>query len=105
MVRLPDWWKKRNRPRASITIGEKKQQNFTADSLLDFKLHIVLGEESLSEAELKKLMAVGSGLAFMKGQWIEVDQNQLREALAHWEKVEAESAGGGLTFAEGLRAA
>lgn len=103
VVRLPDWWKKRNRPRASITIGEKKQHNFTADSLLDFKLHIALGDESLSKAALKKLMAAGNGLAFVKGQWVEVDQEKLKEALAHWEKVEAESAGGGLTFAEGMR--
>ena len=103
VVRLPDWWKKRNRPRASVTIGEKKQQNFTADSLLDFKLHIALGDESLSKAELKKLMAAGNGLAFLKGQWVEVDQEKLKEALAHWEKVEAESADGRLTFAEGMR--
>jgi len=103
VVRLPDWWKKRSRLRASITIGEKKRQNFTADSLLDFDLHVALGDESLSKAELKKLMAAGNGLSFVKGQWVEVDQEKLREALTHWEKVEAETAGGGLTFAEGMR--
>ncbi|MEA2093094.1 MAG: DEAD/DEAH box helicase [Pseudomonadota bacterium] len=103
VVRLPDWWKKRNRPRASVTIGERKKNNFNADSLLDFKLHIALGDESLSKAELKTLMAAGDGLAFMKGQWVEVDQEKLSEALAHWKKVEAETADGGLTFAEGMR--
>jgi non-specific serine/threonine protein kinase len=103
VVRLPDWWKKRNRVRASVTIGEKKQQNFTADSLLDFKLQVALGDESLSEAELQELMAAGEGLALIKGQWVEVDQEKLSEALAHWEKVEAETAGGGLTFAQGMR--
>jgi SNF2 family DNA or RNA helicase len=103
VVRLPDWWKKRNRPRASVTIGEKKKQNFTADSLLDFKLHIALGDESLSKAELEKLMAAGNGLAFVKGQWVEVDQEKLKEALAHWERVEAESADGGFTFTQGMR--
>jgi len=65
VVRLPDWWKKRSRPRASVTIGEKKQKNFTADSLLDFKLHIALGSEPLSKAELKKLMAAGDGLVYI----------------------------------------
>lgn len=103
VVRLPDWWKKRSRPRASITIGEKKKNDFNADSLLDFKLHIALGDESLSKAELKKLMAAGDGLVFMKGQWVEVDREKLSEALAHWKMVEAEAANGGLTFAEGMR--
>ncbi|MCP3870843.1 MAG: DEAD/DEAH box helicase [Gammaproteobacteria bacterium] len=103
VVRLPDWWRKRSRPRASITIGEKKVSNFNADSLLDFRLSIALGTEPLSKAELKKLMAAGDGLVFVKGQWIEVDQEKLSEALAHWKIVEAETAGGGLTFAEGMR--
>ncbi len=103
VVRLPDWWKKRSRPRASVTIGEKMNKNFSADSLLDFKLTIALGDESLSKVELEALMAAGDGLVFMKGQWVEVDQEKLSEALAHWEKVEAEASDGGLTFAEGMR--
>ena len=103
VVRLPDWWKKRSRPLAGITIGESKQKNFNADSLLDFKLHIALGSEQLSQGELKKLMAAGDGLIFMKGQWVEVDQEKLSEALAHWKMVEAETANGGLTFAQGMR--
>jgi len=103
VVRLPDWWKKRSKPRAGVTIGERKKKNFNADSLLDFKLHIALGSEPLSKAELKKLMAAGDGLVFMKGQWVEVDQEKLSEALAHWKMVEAEAAQGGLTFAEGMR--
>jgi len=103
VVRLPDWWKKRSRPRVGITIGEGKQKNFNADSLLDFKLHIALGDESLSKAELKKLLAAEDGLTFIKGQWVEVDQEKLNEALAHWKTVEAEAGMSGLTFAEGMR--
>jgi non-specific serine/threonine protein kinase len=103
VVRLPDWWKKRSRPRAGVTIGESKKNNLNTDSLLDFKLHIALGDESLSEADLEQLMAAGDGLVFLKGQWIEVDREKLSEALAHWKMVEAEAANGGLTFAEGMR--
>jgi len=103
VVRLPDWWKKRNRPRVGITIGESKKKNFNADSLLDFKLHIALGDEKLSKAELQKLLAAENDLIFIKGQWVEVDQEKLSEALAHWKMVEAEAGMGGLTFAEGMR--
>jgi non-specific serine/threonine protein kinase len=103
VVRIPDWWKKRSRPRVGITIGEGKQKSFGADSLLEFRLKIALGDESLSQAELNELMAAGDGLVFIKGQWVEVDQAQLSEALAHWKKVEAESADNGISFMEGMR--
>lgn len=103
VVRIPDWWKKRTRPRVGITIGEGKKKNFGADSLLDFRLKIALGDESLSQTELNKLMAAGDGLILLKGQWVEVDQEKLNEALAHWKKVEAEAADNGLSFVEGMR--
>ncbi|MCF6226383.1 MAG: DEAD/DEAH box helicase [Xanthomonadales bacterium] len=103
VVRLPDWWKKRSRARASITIGEKKGKSFNADALLDFKLHVALGSKPLNKAELKKLMAAGDGLVYMQGEWVEVDQARLKEALAHWEILKAERAGSGFTFAEGMR--
>ncbi len=103
VVRLPDWWKKRSRPRVQITIGDAKKKNFNADTLLDFKLHIALGSEPLSKAELKKLMSANDGLVFMKGQWVEVDQEKLKQALAHWEVVAAETADGGISFAQGMR--
>ena len=103
VVRIPDWWKKRNRPRVGITIGQGRKKNFDADSLLDFRLDIALCDESLSQAELNKLMASGDGLVFIKCQRVEVDQTQLNEALAHWKKVEADAADGGLSFVEGMR--
>ena len=103
VVRLPDWWKKRSRPRVGVTIGDAKKKNFNADSLLDFKLNIALGDTILTKVELKKLMAAENNLVFIKGQWVEVDQDKLNEALAHWKTVEAEAGVGGLTFAEGMR--
>ena len=103
VIRLPDWWKKRSRPRVGISIGGNKKNNLHAGSLLDFNMHIALGDDTLSMAELKALMAESEGLAFIKGQWVELDQEKLNEALEHWQKIEAETAGGGLTFAEGMR--
>ncbi|HED19686.1 MAG TPA: ATP-dependent helicase, partial [Gammaproteobacteria bacterium] len=102
-VRLPDWWRKRARPQVSVTIGNVKQKKLGADALLDFKLGIALGDETLTEHELQALLAAQEDLAFIKGQWVEVDRKKLAEALAHWKKVEANVGGDGLTFAEGMR--
>jgi hypothetical protein len=103
LVRLPNWWKKRSRPRVGVTIGSRGQRNFGTGALLDFKLEVALGEETLNEAELQDLMEAGERLALLKGQWVEVDPKKLAEALAHWKKVEAESAGDGISFVEGMR--
>ncbi len=32
LVRLPDWWHRRPRPRVTVTIGEKRQSRFGADA-------------------------------------------------------------------------
>ncbi len=83
IVRLPNWWKTRARPRVNITIGSIKREKLGADALLDFNLGIALGEVTLSEQELQELLAAQDGLVFVKGRWVEVDREKLVEALAH----------------------
>jgi non-specific serine/threonine protein kinase len=103
LVRLPDWWRKRPRPRVTVTIGEKRQSRFGADAMLDFKVGLVLGDQPLTEAEWRTLMASEDGLAYVKGQWVEVDRDKLSQALAHWKRVEADAADEGISFIQGMR--
>jgi len=103
LVRLPDWWRKRPRPRVAVTIGEKRQRRFGADAMLDFKVDLALGDQRLTEKEWQQLMASEDGLAYVKGQWVEVDREKLSEALEHWRRVEAEAAEEGISFIEGMR--
>jgi len=102
LVRLPDWWKKRPRPRVGITIGQKRRKKFDAGAMLDFKVQLALGEEPLTEKEWRELLAAEQGLVLLRGQWVEVDREKLAQALDHWKKLEAE-AQGGLSFVEGMR--
>lgn len=102
LVRLPDWWKKRPRPRVGVTIGERRRKKFGADGMLDFKVHLALGDEPLTEAEWRELLVAEEGLVLLRGQWVEVDRDKLTEALDHWKKV-AQQAGDGLSFIEGMR--
>ncbi len=102
LVRLPDWWKKRPRPRVGVTIGEKKQKKFDAGGVLDFRVELALGDQQLTEAEWRELIAGEEGLVLLRGQWVEVDREKLTEALDHWKHVEAQ-ADGGLSFIEGMR--
>ncbi len=102
LVRLPNWWKKRPRPRVAVSIGENRQKKFSARSMLDFKVGLALGDERLTEDEWRQLMSADEGLVLLRGQWVEVDRDKLAEALQHWKKLE-QAAGDGISFVEGMR--
>ncbi len=102
LVRLPDWWKKRPKPRVSVTIGEQKRKTLDLDSMLDFRVDLALGDQQVTQAEWKELMSSEEGLVLLKGQWVEIDRERLKEALEHWKQVE-QGHQEGLSFVEGMR--
>ncbi|MDP2791355.1 MAG: DEAD/DEAH box helicase [Rectinemataceae bacterium] len=103
LVRVPDWWAKRPRPRVTVSIGSKARGLLGAASMLDFDVGVALGDETLTEKELKEILAGGAGLFLLKGKWVEVDPDRLSEALAHWKKVEKRVGADGISFVEGMR--
>lgn len=101
LVRLPNWWKKRTRrPQVAVTIGDRKTTRVGINAMLDFQLDVVIDGQRLSRAEISELLAGEDGLVMLRGQWVEVDREQLQQALDHWEKIEQH---GGISFAEGMR--
>jgi len=102
-ARLPDWWRKRSRPQVSVTIGQTKKSTLGADAVLDFNMKLALGDETLSREELAELLAGEDGLVLLKGQWVEVDREKLREALEHWQALENQATSGEISFVEGMR--
>jgi len=102
LVRLPDWWKKRPRPRVSVTIGDAGQKKFDMEGMLDFKVQLALGDQQITEAEWRELMAADDGLVMLRGQWVEIDRQKLQEALDHWKHVE-EQMPEGISFLDGMR--
>jgi non-specific serine/threonine protein kinase len=101
LVRLPNWWRKRGRrPQVSAVIGERKRGGVGLDALLDFRLEVVVDGESLDAGELESLLAGDDGLVLLRGEWVEVDREKLREALDHWREVARD---GGVSMIEGMR--
>ena len=103
VVRLPDWWKKRPRPRVQVAIGANVGEKLSAQALLDFRVGLTLNGEELTPEEIALLSAAGEGLLLLRGEWVEVDGEKLRQALEQWRRVEAEAGDDGLTFVEGMR--
>ena len=103
LVRVPDWWQKRPRPRIAVTMGDKKHSRLGTETMLDFKVELALGEERLTQAEWRQLMEAEDGLVNLKGKWVEIDREKLSEALAHWKRVEKQAGRDGISFIEGMR--
>ncbi len=105
LVRVPDWWNPQRPPRlqVQVTVGGAPPGGVGADALLDFSVHLALEGEPLSDAEWRELRRQAEGLALVKGRWVEVDREKLEQVLQQWKAVERAAAGGGISFAEGMR--
>ncbi|MBZ0264022.1 DEAD/DEAH box helicase [bacterium] len=103
LVRVPNWWRKPPRPQVQVSIGDENISRLGSDALLDFKIDVVLEGEMLSKAELDELLQSDEGLVLIRGKWVEVSGEKLKEALQHWRKVEKDAAEDGISFIEGMR--
>ena len=105
IVRVPNWWNTRRppRPQVSVTIGGKGASTLGVDAMLDFSVTLTLEGETLTEEERREILSGTDGLALIRGQWIEIDGEKLREALDHWKSVERTARKDGISFIEGMR--
>ena len=105
VVRVPDWWSARRRPRpkVSVSVGGKAPSALGMDALLDFDVALTLDGEKLSGREIDELLASTQGLVLIKGKWVEVDRDQLSQVLDQWRDVQERAQAGGLGFGEAMR--
>lgn len=104
-VRMPANWPMNRpaRPKVQATIGKNAPSQLGMDALLDFQMDVTLDGERLSAAEIKGLLAHSDGLALIRGKWVEVDRERLRQMLDKFEAIEHRAANEGLSFGEAMR--
>ncbi|HEX4815877.1 MAG TPA: DEAD/DEAH box helicase [Nonomuraea sp.] len=93
-VQLPRW-AGRTRLGLKLTTRTKAQtaavsQGFGLRELVDFRVDLAVGDETISEEELAELARLKVPLVRVRGQWVELDDRQLKAALR---AVEGERAG------------
>jgi superfamily II DNA or RNA helicase len=104
LCRIPNWWRKKGESlRLTVNIGAKQPSVVGLDALLDFDVRLSLGDQTLTVAEIKQLLAASEGLAFLKGRWVEVDHERLQETLAAYERAQRLARHGDLTLLEAMR--
>jgi hypothetical protein len=105
VVRMPANWRagRPPKPRVTATVGAGAPSRLGTDALLDFRMEVTLDGQELTRAEVKEILAGASGLALIRGQWVEVDRERLARMMGRFEEAERLAAQGGLTFAEAMR--
>lgn len=105
LVRMPASWRMNRpaRPRVQATVGGNTPSQLGMDALLDFRMAITLDGETLSAAEIKKLLAHSDGLVLIRGKWVEVDRERLSRTLEQFEAIERRAKSDGLSFGEAMR--
>ena len=103
LVRIPAWGKRLSRPAVSVAIGSGKPEGLGLGAVLDFQVSLTLDGETLSEEEWNQILQSDQGLIQIRGQWAEVDRDELKKVLRHWKSLEEARREEGVSFAEGLR--
>lgn len=103
IVRVPNWWNASRppRPRVEVRVGTAAQSTLSEQGL-DLQVNVSIDGEPLSEQELSQLAEARQGLTFLRGKWVQVDQEQLQSALDHWNTLKSERLDG-VGFLEGMR--
>lgn len=105
VVRMPATWPahRPSRPRVTARVGGVAPSLVGQDALLDFHMDVTLDGESLTAAEICKLLAGTEGLALVRGRWVEVDRDQLSRLIDRFGEAERAAARDGMNFGEAMR--
>ncbi|MDR1384876.1 MAG: DEAD/DEAH box helicase [Planctomycetaceae bacterium] len=106
IIRIPDWWQKRQttHPRVKVSLGTtNNKKTLTAAAMLKFQIETVYNDEPLTPEELENLLASDEHLIRLRGQWVEIDKEQLWQTLEHWKKIDQMVCEDGISFYEGMR--
>lgn len=91
-VMLPAWWTRKGtklKLTARAVVESPKFQGggrLSLEEIVKFDWEIALGDERLSLAELETLVRLKSPLVKVRGQWVELNAEEIQAALNFWKK-------------------
>jgi SNF2 family DNA or RNA helicase len=91
-VLLPAWWTgkgARVRVTARARVNTPKMQggsSLTLNQLLSFNWEIALGDTTLTLEELEKLARLKTALVKIRGQWVQLNAEEIQAAIGLWKK-------------------
>ncbi|MCK5813404.1 MAG: DEAD/DEAH box helicase [Cocleimonas sp.] len=96
---VPSWWTPKGRKRAKIRIkasgksapSQEKDSGtgyFALPSLIQYQYELSVGDESVTEKEWQALVNAKSPLVQFRGEWMELDSEQMNQLLSLWKEQE-----------------
>ena len=101
-VLVPPWWNQRGsrlglrlrvRPKATPSEAPTAAR-LSFDSLVNYSWELSVGDTTLSEDEFRELVALKSPLVQVRGQWVQLDPEQIEAALRFWQSRQHEGEAG-----------
>ncbi len=92
---VPPWWNQRGSrlgvrvkltPRSSDPIQISNNPKLGLNALVHFEWELALGETTLTRAEFEELAALKTPLVQVRGEWVQLDTEQVEAAIRFWEK-------------------
>ena len=89
---LPAWWTRRGtKTRPTIRANVKTPQmqgggGVSLATMLELDLEVALGDQVMTARELEALAQLKTPLVRLRGQWVELNANEIREALDFWNR-------------------
>ncbi|WPL15939.1 ATP-dependent helicase HepA [Thiorhodovibrio winogradskyi] len=102
-VIVPAWWTPKGRRRVRIRLRSGKPREkasgsaagtgiLSLDNLIQYRYQLAIGDEAVSEEEWEQLVAAKTPLVRFRGQWVELDRDQMQEMLRFWREHGQETA-------------
>jgi len=99
-VLVPPWW---NKPGTRLGVRLHMQSNrqtgadavtsngMSMEKLVSYRWELALGDTTLTKEEFQALVALKSPLVQIRGQWVQLDPEQIEAAIEFWQKHELEA--------------
>ncbi len=87
-VLVPQWWKKRQKRlgvRVTVVPSDGAGK-LNMESLVRFRWQLALGDQSIDPDEFAHLAALKQPLVQVRGEWVELQPEQVEAAIRFWEK-------------------
>jgi SNF2 family DNA or RNA helicase len=106
---VPPWWNKPGtrlgvrlhlRPAQSPSADVIPKSKMTFENLVHYEWELSLGDTPLTRQEFEALVALKSPLVQIRGQWVQLDPEQIEAAIRFWEKQQQK---GDISLQEALR--
>lgn len=92
---VPPWWDQRGArlgvrvrlsPRDDLALPTMQPGKLGLNTLVHFEWELSLGDTTLSRTEFEELAALKMPLVQVRGQWVQLDVEQVEAAIRFWEK-------------------